>query len=109
VVQWADGASRVLLFTIRLAVHVEAFVLFLIRHAEWVASSTEPVAAPGGFASIVRGLGTVPGALSTLRAGQTRIRELLLKRAAVVLQRYLAQVSYRVGGSTSQLQNSSTN
>lgn len=88
--QWTDGATRVLLFTIRLAVHVESYMLFLLRHAEWRASG-DAVAQPGGFASIIRGLATVPGALDTLRAGQVRIRELLLKRAAVVLQRYLGQ------------------
>jgi hypothetical protein len=89
--KWTERATRVLLFVIRLTVHVESYMLFLLRHAQWRASGDDAVAQPGGFASIIRGLATVPGALDALRTGQVRIRELLVKRAAVVLQRYLGQ------------------
>jgi len=77
--QWTDGATRVLLFTIRLAVHVESYMLFLLRHAQWRASGDDAVAQPGGFASVIRGLATVPGALDTLRTGQVRTRDLLVR------------------------------
>lgn len=33
--KWSDVSSRIVLFAVRLAVNVETFMLFLLRHAEW--------------------------------------------------------------------------
>lgn len=39
--KWSDVSSRVVLFAVRLAVHVETFMLFLLRHAEWRAAHAD--------------------------------------------------------------------
>lgn len=117
--KWSDVSSRIVLFAVRLAVHVETFMLFLLRHAEWRAShSAIPVleldlngdgggagGAAGGvgvpevptlwgertWATIVRGLDLAPGAAEELREGLAKLRGLLEGRASMIMERYLAQ------------------
>ena len=80
--KYTSSSAPVILYVIRLAVRVEEYMLFLIRHGAWanspLAQSTVGDIYTGcGWASHVRGLDVAPEILELLKSKQQSLRDRL--------------------------------
>lgn len=85
---YSESTSPVVLYVIRLLVRVEEFIIFLIRHNEWLSRDDDVRQCSGGWASYTRGLETVPRVLRLLTSARTSMRKLLDTRVFSMLERW---------------------
>ena len=86
--RWTERAATTILYVVRLAVRVEGFLVFMIRHFDWdPAESLNRT----GWASKVRGLDSVEEKVAALRGYRDRLRALLNQQVRPMFQGWIAQ------------------